>query len=65
MVDTHLYFVFIQYDPETCLENERYHGPPQVILAYLKYQWSLGEDHKRKEAFARLQVFVADFSLRI
>lgn len=39
-----------------CPENVHYHGPPQVVLAYLKYQWSLGEDHKRKEAFARLQV---------
>ncbi|KAF2294310.1 hypothetical protein GH714_009143 [Hevea brasiliensis] len=45
----------VEYDPETCPDNVRYHGPPQVILAYLKYQWSLGEDHKRKEAFARLQ----------
>lgn len=46
----------IQYDPETSHENVRYHGPPQVMYAYLKYQWSLGEDLKRKEAFARLQV---------
>lgn len=45
----------LQYDPETSPEDVRYHGPPQVMLAYLKYQWSLGEDHKRKEAFARLQ----------
>ncbi|KAG8650537.1 serine/threonine-protein kinase TOR isoform X2 [Manihot esculenta] len=52
----------LQYDPETCLENERYHGPPQVILAYLKYQWSLGEDHKRKEAFARLQNLAIELS---
>ncbi|TYJ15970.1 hypothetical protein E1A91_A10G219000v1 [Gossypium mustelinum] len=46
----------LQYDPEASPENVRYHGPPQVMLAYLKYQWSLGDDHKRKEAFARLQV---------
>jgi len=26
------------------------------MLAYLKYQWSLGEDSKRREAFIRLQV---------
>ncbi|KAM5549808.1 serine/threonine-protein kinase TOR [Rosa sericea] len=45
----------LQYDPETSHESVRYHGPPQVMLAYLKYQWSLGEDLKRKEAFARLQ----------
>jgi len=24
----------------------------------LKYQWSLGEDVKRKEAFVRLQVYI-------
>ncbi|KDP44557.1 hypothetical protein JCGZ_16390 [Jatropha curcas] len=52
----------LQYDPETCPENVRYHGPPQVMLAYLKYQWSLGEDHKRKEAFARLQNLVIELS---
>lgn len=46
----------MQYDPETSNESVRYHGPPQVMLAYLKYQWSLGEDLKRKEAFAGLQV---------
>ncbi|KAH0784688.1 hypothetical protein KY290_004286 [Solanum tuberosum] len=34
----------------------------QVMLAYLKYQWSLGEDHKRKEAFARLQDLAMDLS---
>lgn len=50
------YFEFLQYDPETSHESLRYHGPPQVMLAYLEYQWSLGEDHKRKEAFVRLQV---------
>lgn len=45
-----------QYDPETSPENIRYRGPPQVMLAYLEYQHSLGDDVKRKEAFARLQV---------
>lgn len=44
-----------QFDPETS-ENVGYRGPPQVMLAYLKYQWSLGEDIKRKDAFFRLQV---------
>lgn len=53
-----------QYDPETSPENVRYHGPPQVMLAYLKYQWSLGEDHKRK-AFARLQVCIIDFPVAV
>ncbi|KAJ4823015.1 hypothetical protein Tsubulata_009220, partial [Turnera subulata] len=52
----------LQYDPETSPENVRYHGPPQVMLAYLKYQWSLGEDHKRKEAFARLQNLAIELS---
>lgn len=46
----------LQYDPETSHESVRYHGPPQVMFAYLKYQWSLGEDLKRKETFVRLQV---------
>ncbi|XP_057977812.1 serine/threonine-protein kinase TOR isoform X2 [Malania oleifera] len=45
----------LQYDPEISSESVRYRGPPQVMLAYLKYQWSLGEDTKRKEAFLRLQ----------
>ncbi|CAA6660213.1 unnamed protein product [Spirodela intermedia] len=45
----------LQYDPESCSEAFLYNGPPQVMLAYLKYQWSLGEDTKRKEAFCRLQ----------
>ncbi|KAL5787993.1 hypothetical protein ACOSP7_004942 [Xanthoceras sorbifolium] len=52
----------LQYDPETSHENVRYHGPPQVMLAYLKYQWSLGEDHKRKESFARLQNLAMELS---
>ncbi|KAA8545738.1 hypothetical protein F0562_020811 [Nyssa sinensis] len=52
----------LQFDPETT-QNIRYHGPPpQVMLAYLKYQWSLGEDHKRKEAFARLQDLAKELS---
>ncbi|KAG6571908.1 Serine/threonine-protein kinase TOR, partial [Cucurbita argyrosperma subsp. sororia] len=51
----------LQYDPETS-ENGWYSGPPQVMFAYLKYQWSLGEDIKRKEAFARLQVLSRELS---
>ncbi|PPD85571.1 hypothetical protein GOBAR_DD17494 [Gossypium barbadense] len=43
----------------------KYHGPPQVMLAYLKYQWSLGDDHKRKEAFARLQNLAREFSISL
>ncbi|CAK9144986.1 unnamed protein product [Ilex paraguariensis] len=52
----------LQFDPETTPENVRYHGPPQVMLAYLKYQWSLGEDHRRKEAFSRLQDLAIELS---
>nr|XP_027112687.1 serine/threonine-protein kinase TOR [Coffea arabica] len=52
----------LQFDPETTTETVRVHGPPQVVLAYLKYQWSLGEDHKRKEAFARLQELAMDLT---
>ncbi|GER42126.1 serine/threonine protein kinase mTOR [Striga asiatica] len=51
----------LQFDPESTPETERYLGDPQVILAYLKYQWSLGEDHRRKEAFARLKDLAVDF----
>ncbi|KAL6964513.1 non-specific serine,threonine protein kinase [Sarracenia purpurea var. burkii] len=52
----------LQFDPETSPENIHYHGPPQVMLAYLKYQWSLGEDHKRREAFAKLQDLAMELS---
>ncbi|PKA52215.1 Serine/threonine-protein kinase TOR [Apostasia shenzhenica] len=50
----------LQYDPESS-PNSFFHGHPRVILAYLKYQWSLGDDHKRREAFSRLQ----DLALQI
>jgi FKBP12-rapamycin complex-associated protein len=52
----------LQFDPETTPENVRYHGPPQVMLAYLKYQWSLGEDNRRKEAFVRLRDLAIELS---
>ncbi|KAF3971928.1 hypothetical protein CMV_004520 [Castanea mollissima] len=52
----------LQYDPETSPENIRYRGPPQVRLAYLEYQYSLGDDVKRKEAFARLQNLAIEIS---
>ncbi|KAK3414003.1 serine/threonine-protein kinase TOR [Eucalyptus grandis] len=51
----------LQFDPETS-ENVGYRGPPQVMLAYLKYQWSLGEDIKRKDAFLRLQNLAVELS---
>ncbi|CAL9083464.1 unnamed protein product [Musa textilis] len=53
----------LQYDPESSPENWLYHGHPQVILAYLKYQWSLGDDFKRKEAFSHLQEFTVQLAL--
>ncbi|XP_047947439.1 serine/threonine-protein kinase TOR-like isoform X2 [Salvia hispanica] len=52
----------LQFDPETTPETVRYHGDPQVILAYLKYQWSIGDDHKRKDAFCRLKDLALDLS---
>ncbi|GAB2218009.1 hypothetical protein Droror1_Dr00001224 [Drosera rotundifolia] len=52
----------LQYDPETSGRNVRLHGPPKVLLQYLKYLWSAGEDHKRKDAFVRLQGLVIDLS---
>ncbi|KAL6013172.1 hypothetical protein ACLOJK_003664 [Asimina triloba] len=52
----------LQYDPELSPASSSYHGPPEVMLAYLKYQWSLGEDHKRKEAFSRLQDLSRDLA---
>ncbi|XP_065002044.1 serine/threonine-protein kinase TOR-like [Musa acuminata AAA Group] len=53
----------LQYDPESSPENWLYHGHPQVILAYLKYQWSLGDDFKRKEAFSHLQELTGQLAL--
>ncbi|XP_021776173.1 serine/threonine-protein kinase TOR-like [Chenopodium quinoa] len=52
----------LQYDPETSPRNVHYRGPPQVMLAYLKYLWSLGEEHKRRDAFARLQGLANELS---
>ncbi|KAJ8485116.1 hypothetical protein OPV22_017601 [Ensete ventricosum] len=53
----------LQYDPESSPENWLYHGHPQVVLAYLNYQWSLGDDFKRKEAFSHLQELTAQLAL--
>ncbi|KAL6517525.1 hypothetical protein OROMI_033226 [Orobanche minor] len=52
----------LQFDPESTPDTVRYHGDPQVILAYLKYQWSLGDDCRRKEAFVRLKDLALDLS---
>ncbi|KAJ6818004.1 serine/threonine-protein kinase TOR [Iris pallida] len=51
----------LQYDPDST-ENSYCHGHPQVMLAYLKYQWSLGDDHKRKAAFSRLRDLAVQLS---
>ncbi|KAJ4809422.1 Serine/threonine-protein kinase [Rhynchospora pubera] len=45
----------LQYDPESVPEISLRHGHPQVVAAYLKYQWSLGDDTTRRESFSRLQ----------
>ncbi|GAB2247138.1 hypothetical protein Droror1_Dr00007020 [Drosera rotundifolia] len=45
----------LQYDPETSPRSVGFDGQPRVMLKYLKYMWSIGEDHKRKDAFSRLQ----------
>ncbi|XP_047975858.1 serine/threonine-protein kinase TOR-like isoform X1 [Salvia hispanica] len=52
----------LQFDPETTPETVKYHGDPQVILAYLEYQWSIGDEHKRKDAFCRLKDLASDLS---
>lgn len=47
-----------QYDPD--LECDLpFTSAPQVMLAYQKYQWSIGDDLRRREAFHRLQVCLA------
>lgn len=48
----------MQFDPESSPELTLYHGHPQVVLAYLKYQYAVGDELKRKDAFSRLQVLV-------
>lgn len=47
----------LPYDPEVASPSRRdmYLEAPQVMFAYLKYQWSLGEESIRLEAFHRLQ----------
>ncbi|KAJ3676103.1 hypothetical protein LUZ60_003515 [Juncus effusus] len=45
----------LQYDPESSPEISLRQGHPQVVTAYLNYQWSLGDDIRKREAFSRLQ----------
>uniref|UniRef100_A0A0D3G4U2 Serine/threonine-protein kinase TOR n=1 Tax=Oryza barthii TaxID=65489 RepID=A0A0D3G4U2_9ORYZ len=44
-----------EFDPESSPELTLYHGHPQVVLAYLKYQYAVGDELKRRDAFCRLQ----------
>jgi hypothetical protein len=46
----------LQFDPESSPELALYHAHPQVALAYLKYQYAVGDEVKRRDAFSRLQV---------
>jgi serine/threonine-protein kinase mTOR len=48
--------VCAQSETESVSEISPKHGHFQVRAAYLKYQWSLGDDITRREAFSRLQV---------
>lgn len=53
----------LQYDPETCPPDDLpYSSAPQVMLAYYKYQWSLGDDMRRRDAFHRLQGIAVDLT---
>lgn len=53
----------LQYDPESASGASLSHGHPQVMLAYLKYQWSLGDDIKRREAYSWLQDLAVQLEL--
>nr|CAB3465509.1 unnamed protein product [Digitaria exilis] len=44
----------LQFDPESS-ELTLYHAHPQVALAYLEYQYAVGDELKRRDAFSRLQ----------
>ncbi|PWZ19657.1 Serine/threonine-protein kinase TOR [Zea mays] len=46
----------LQFDPESSPELTLYHAHPQVALAYLKYQYAVGDELKRRDAFSKLQV---------
>ncbi|KAG0576661.1 hypothetical protein KC19_5G097200 [Ceratodon purpureus] len=53
----------LQYDPETSPADDlSFTSAPQVMLAYYKYQWSLGDDIRRRDAFLRLQDIAADLT---
>lgn len=48
-----------QYDPDLECDLPFTSAPSEVMLAYQKYQWSIGDDLRRREAFHRLQVCLA------
>ncbi|XP_024379368.1 serine/threonine-protein kinase TOR [Physcomitrium patens] len=53
----------LQYDPETSPPDDLpFASAPQVMLAYYKYQWSLGDETQRRDAFLRLQEIAADLT---
>ncbi|CAM6130085.1 unnamed protein product [Calypogeia fissa] len=54
----------LKYDPEIPSEGLHYtSSPPQLILAYLKYQWSVADDdNKRFETLHRLQELAMEAS---
>jgi len=50
------FWYHLQFDPESSPELTLYHAHPQVALAYLKYQYAVGDELKRRNAFSKLQV---------
>ena len=50
------FWCHLQFDPESSPELTLYHAHPQVALAYLKYQYAVGDELKRRDAFSKLQV---------
>ncbi|BBN14806.1 serine/threonine-protein kinase mTOR [Marchantia polymorpha subsp. ruderalis] len=47
----------MQYDPEhESSKDLHFNGPPQIMLAYLKYRWANPDELPRQETFERLQV---------
>uniref|UniRef100_A0A0D9WFJ7 Serine/threonine-protein kinase TOR n=1 Tax=Leersia perrieri TaxID=77586 RepID=A0A0D9WFJ7_9ORYZ len=51
----------LQFDPESYPKSTLNHAHRQVVLAYLKCQYAVGDETKRRDAFCRLQ----DLSVRL
>lgn len=62
---TPVYLVCMQNDTESVPTISSKHGYFQVMAAFLKYEWSLGDDITRREAFSRLQVQFYDILIQI